>query len=179
MAQNNTGGFVPITIADIDGSDPSLGRLNNQLQRLWADVSSASSSSSSTSSSSSSSSSWTDYAPTPTINGLGMTLSSFSTFLAKTLNDGSKVFVNLDLECTIGGSLGPALLISLPSAVPAQNQFGNVMSCILYPGSSTPVAGMARLTAIGSSAGIAVYRADGANFTAAATEIVVSGWYQI
>lgn len=177
------GGFTPLKPGDFPPQDNTLFALNNlfitiytQLQALQLGLSSLNSSSVS---GSSSSSSWVDYTPTPVVNGLGMTISSPVIFWSKTLTTSGQVFINLDLQCSIGGSLGPALMVNLPGITPASNSYGNVFSCVLYPGSSTPVAGIARLATVGSTAGIYVYRADGANFTAASTEIVISGWYQI
>lgn len=94
------------------------------------------------------------------------------------LNTGTQLFLNLDLNFTIAGS-GPSLLLGLPNVVPANNQFGNVLSCIVYQGGPTPSAGMARVVTVGSTAGIYIYLASGASFAAGATEVVITGFYEV
>lgn len=96
------------------------------------------------------------------------------------LNDGDKVFINIDVEFAIGGA-GNSLFISMPNINPASNQFGNILSCFLYPGSSNQVLGAARVdvNTVTATQGIFVARYDGANFAAATYEIVITGYYEI
>jgi hypothetical protein len=169
VANQNSSLFVPLALPDL--SDPTLTKINNEFQRICAAILSLQGSSTSTSSG------WQSYTPAPGVTGSGMTITSPIAYWAKTLNNGNQVIVNLDISVSISGS-GPYLMISLPSTVPASNTYGNVFSCILYS-SSTPVAGMARLGTVGSTAGIYVYRADGSNFSAGSLEVVLSGWYEI
>jgi hypothetical protein len=106
-----------------------------------------------------------------------MTLSAFVNYEAAYLPASPLVYLNLDVQATLGGSLTNFVTLSYPVAPSTLQGYGNVFSCVLFQG-ATPVQGVAYLALVGSVLGIRISRYDAANFTAGTLEIKLTGLYR-
>jgi hypothetical protein len=106
-----------------------------------------------------------------------MTLSAFVNYEAAYIQQSPIVYLNLDVQATLGGSLGPSVTLTVPVAAATLQGYGNVFSCVLFQG-ATPIQGIAYLAIVGSSLVIRISRYDNANFAAGSLEIKLTGLYR-